>query len=282
MTQFLPGATSVPGESAGASTGGGPKIVHHTTEGGSASGAISAFRSSRSWPTLTAAWSGGKLLVFEHMPLNDMARALEHPAGTLPTNTANCVQIEHVGFTDRSAWERAGSPKGLLVSDWPKARWLAIGALCRQIEKRTGCPAKSAVPAAWWRTPQRLGQEMFVQASGHCGHVHVPSNHHTDGEGFHIETILVGAGPLPADPCAFPGITLQRGSRGSLVKHVQGWINTLAEHFDYNHLDVDGAFGPATEAGVKTYQRRHDLTEDGVVGPVTWVALCKSVKASAS
>jgi Putative peptidoglycan binding domain len=187
---LLPGAVSVPGESAGASTGGGAKIVHHTTEGASAAGAIGAYRASRSWPTLTAEWSGGRLHVSQHMAVTQMARALEHPPGTLPTNTANCVQIEHVGFTSVQAWRAAGSPAGLLVADWPAARWAAIAQLCRHIEARTGCPARSAVPAAWWSSPQRLGQAAFVAAAGHCGHVHVASNHHVDGTGFHIAAVL--------------------------------------------------------------------------------------------
>jgi N-acetylmuramoyl-L-alanine amidase CwlA len=32
----------------------------------------------------------------------------------------------------------------------------------------------------------------------------------------------------------------------------------------------DGAFGPKTTAKVKAYQKKHKLTQDGIVGPVTW------------
>lgn len=84
----------------------------------------------------------------------------------------------------------------------------------------------------------------------------------------------------PADPCEWPGITLQKGSKGALVKHIQGWVNTLQKAgFSYNHLDVDGDFGDATEHAIRVYQDRHDLTVDGVVGPKTWAALCASVRA---
>jgi peptidoglycan hydrolase-like protein with peptidoglycan-binding domain len=39
------------------------------------------------------------------------------------------------------------------------------------------------------------------------------------------------------------------------------------------HIQVDGTFGPETEAAVRSAQARHGLSVDGVVGPETWSAL---------
>lgn len=57
--------------------------------------------------------------------------------------------------------------------------------------------------------------------------------------------------------------TISRGSRGEDVKLLQKWLN----------LYQDGIFGPATESGVKEWQREHGLTVDGIVGPKTWESI---------
>ncbi|MBR6795824.1 MAG: peptidoglycan-binding protein, partial [Clostridia bacterium] len=38
-------------------------------------------------------------------------------------------------------------------------------------------------------------------------------------------------------------------------------------------LEVDGVFGKRTLASVKEFQRLQGLETDGIVGPITWVAL---------
>lgn len=57
---------------------------------------------------------------------------------------------------------------------------------------------------------------------------------------------------------------VQAGSTGAAVEAVQKLVG---------NLNVDGIFGPDTEAAVKAFQAAHDLTEDGIVGPHTWGSL---------
>ena len=61
---------------------------------------------------------------------------------------------------------------------------------------------------------------------------------------------------------------LSYGSKGDEVKTLQEMLNSNGYK-----LDVDGNFGPKTQAAVKDYQNKNKLTVDGVVGKNTWGAL---------
>lgn len=64
-------------------------------------------------------------------------------------------------------------------------------------------------------------------------------------------------------------ILLTKGSRGELVKRVQGALNLIQ----------DGIYGSITMEAVKAFQKANNLKADGVVGDETWNAIFK-VKAS--
>jgi peptidoglycan hydrolase-like protein with peptidoglycan-binding domain len=40
-------------------------------------------------------------------------------------------------------------------------------------------------------------------------------------------------------------------------------------------LDVDGIFGPKTEAAVRDFQKNENLSADGIVGKQTWTTLLR-------
>jgi len=60
---------------------------------------------------------------------------------------------------------------------------------------------------------------------------------------------------------------LQKGSRGPLVKQLQGQLNGLCYLTPVS--EVDGIFGEKTDLAVKKFQKDNGLTVDGKVGPMT-------------
>lgn len=66
-----------------------------------------------------------------------------------------------------------------------------------------------------------------------------------------------------------PPVTLRLNARGELVKTMQAGIGLKG-------ADVDGYFGPNTEKALKEFQAAHNLTADGICGPLCWDALNQS------
>jgi hypothetical protein len=170
MADWHPDANKITGNHAGAHTGGGRKIVWHTTEGDGAEGAIDAYRDKNSWLHFTLEYKNGRERLFQHLPLSVGARALEHPGGTPETNRANAIQVELVG--------RAEDTPG-----WSAGKYAAIAELARWIEHNFNVPSTCGVKFVPVGTERRLSGPDFVDYGGHCGHQHVAhqdKHHHTD------------------------------------------------------------------------------------------------------
>lgn len=63
-------------------------------------------------------------------------------------------------------------------------------------------------------------------------------------------------------------VTVQYGGSGDAVRACQ---SQLKAHGSY--ITVDGAFGPATQAALTSFQQSVGLAGDGVCGPTTWSKL---------
>lgn len=84
------------------------------------------------------------------------------------------------------------------------------------------------------------------------------------------------APPPPSDGKGPEQSLLARGSNGGEVAQLQNLLNQFGAG-----LDVDGDFGPMTEAAVRNFQASHGLDVDGIVGPQTWGALMGGAPAAA-
>jgi hypothetical protein len=149
---------------AGVFIGGGHKLCWHTTEGYNIDAMWRVLRDKNAAPHFVIDPGGGDAEVYQCIALNRAARALEHPPGTPPTNTANCIQVEICDYA-----KNAG--------DWGHVIYRDLGALAALIDHRFNIrrgyrpftvPAKKVTPAG------------FVRATGHLGHSHVPNNSHWD------------------------------------------------------------------------------------------------------
>jgi peptidoglycan hydrolase-like protein with peptidoglycan-binding domain len=65
--------------------------------------------------------------------------------------------------------------------------------------------------------------------------------------------------------------TIQVGSTGADVRWAQYLL--VRRLILSDATQIDGNFGPKTEAAVKEFQQSAGLTVDGIVGPLTWGAL---------
>ncbi len=81
------------------------------------------------------------------------------------------------------------------------------------------------------------------------------------------DTTPVGAGWRP---------TLRKGDKGEYVKEAQTFLKNLG--YDLGRWGVDGDFGSATLEAVKAFQRDNGLTQDGVIGTLTWDKLQNATK----
>jgi hypothetical protein len=175
-----------------------PKGLLHRTEGSSIDGAIGAFRTTGSWPTITADSDARRKV--QHYPLSISARALAHPAGSIETNRANVVQIEWVGFSADSPDEAADHLAWLgaeVVGPASRARGIPIT-----------CDVQFVGSDGYGTgAPQRLDDGAWLAYSGWLGHQHVPHNDHWDPGELNIAPILAAAGALNPAPVEVPDMT---------------------------------------------------------------------------
>lgn len=153
------------------------KGVLHTTEGSSASGAIGAYRNINAWPHFTVDQLGN---VYQHIPLDKAARALENPPGGVETNRGGAIQIEVVGFASKPVW--------------PEAQKKAMRALMRWIESQTGIKPEGVKFGSseqfGLKNPLEFPPNTWITYNGWCGHQHVPENSHWDPGAINIYDLL--------------------------------------------------------------------------------------------
>ncbi len=207
------------------------KIVHHTTEGSSAAGALAAFAEKKSDPHFTV----DATRILQHVDTAEGARALRNAQGGVQTNRDSAVQIELVGF--------AHLPKD------PRAL-TQLARLCRWIEATHGVPkvwpAGVPRPAKNGRDPggHNRDAQTWDGQSGHYGHCHVPENTHWDpGYNDSEMAFIMGAEFDAQGRLASPALAPSRAARKPPVKSRRGKAPASAPRSTMpDHSDVPTGF----------------------------------------
>lgn len=163
----LPGGT-------GPFTGGGRKMVLHTTESPREwiDSAIAQFTRGDGTPHLCIGWRKGLRfpVLAQFLPFDQYAKTLEHPVGTPETNKANAVQIEICGTAAPSRMD-SGAP------NWDDNWYKALANALVLTQHRVGFPISRPRP---FLVPIRYRGPGWVKAKGIVGHCHAANNRHTD------------------------------------------------------------------------------------------------------
>lgn len=252
---------------------GGPfRIVHHTTEGGSASGAFAAFKAHRSDPHFTV----DQHTVFQHIDTSVSARALRNVSGGVQTNRLSAIQIEVVGT--------AAKPK-------PRATLENVARLCRWIERTHGVPsawpAGLPKPAKNGRDPGGHNRSAAIWASkgGHYGHSQVPENSHWD-PGYNPDEAAFVLRFDPDNPAGLVDPKIEE-MRQSFPEDVRIDTEDIAipDHSDVGELEEDEALPPddfgASRLGPKSIYAAPEMAV--LIGGLFFVAtylLVRSIAAS--
>lgn len=90
-----------------------------------------------------------------------------------------------------------------------------------------------------------------------------------------VETVLNA--PIRGNSPSYPGTPLRRGSTGPNVVVIQTALNRVAQNYPAipKIPNIDGIFGPRTEATVRKFQEVFGLAVDGIVGQATWYAIVR-------
>ncbi len=104
-------------------------------------------------------------------------------------------------------------------------------------------------------------------ARGYNGPAYRRNAYHTRLAAAHERHAGNAAGSVPAGDGRSPD-THRRGDEGQAVRDLQRRLDALG-----HPVGCDGRFGAATEAAVKSFQRRSGLAPDGIAGPATLAAI---------
>jgi peptidoglycan hydrolase-like protein with peptidoglycan-binding domain len=200
-------------------------------------------------------------------------------AGETPAQTGSATGTTQAGTTqeETSAWQSTpasgtlAAHQALLSEQTPKVNPVVqlqeklhvradgdfgpqTEAAVRSLQAHDGLHVDGVVGPDTWKAVGVSGQETLEPPASALPHPAAPQTHSATAAPIADATPHTGGETSPAGPAHLSGNPVDR----------------LQERL---HIQVDGEFGPETEAAVRSLQAHHGLNVDGVVGPATWSAL---------
>ena len=154
------------------------------------------------------------------------------------------------------------------TSQWNTAsNWICKGDI-KDMPEDIVCCVFMADGKTMQHTGMHIGGGVIVHCSGE-----VKYGKTTDRGWTHYAVPVGLDGDVPV-PTTKP--TIRRGSTGPYVVECQNDLIQLG--YSVGSTGADGKFGANTEKAVKSFQKEHGLSVDGIVGQMTWAALDEAVK----
>lgn len=234
MNPWYPAATKDELADAGPYVGGPYRGVLHTTEGTSYAGAKGAYVKNKSNPHFTV--EGGK--VYQHVPINRAARAMQNRSGGVETNRQSAVQIEVVGYASKPNWapETIEATRKLMA-------WIESQTGIRPYAPRFLGNGDGTI--AILNAPQRMANQAWLRWDGWCGHQHVPENTHWDPGTCPITALLVREPLTPENPKPI-GAPMANAPFAKILVHPNGGYLEIGEDggvFSWGSAPFFGSLG---------------------------------------
>ncbi|MBO0679433.1 N-acetylmuramoyl-L-alanine amidase [Mycolicibacterium sp. S2-37] len=232
-------------------------MVHHTGSDGATAASIAEGR-----PDLPGPLS--QLHIGRDGTVTVVAAGVAWHAGIgmypwLPTNMGNWHTI---GIECANS---GTSPTAAHRQHWPDAQYVALVRSCAAINRRLG-----------QRADRTIGHKEYAgRAQGKWDPGAIDMDILRSDVQARIGAV-VDPPPAPRPPVPvgqYADVLLFRGAEGAQVAELQRRLKFAYAEYA-GHLEIDGRFGPQTEAAVCEFQRRTPgLAVDGIVGPATAAAL---------
>lgn len=207
------------------------KLLLHTTEGGSYVSARSAYHRNGFSPHVTAGvhqQDSDRVSAWQNVGFNERATTLGEDPGGIVVNRDYVIQIEMIGYADRTVAQRNGHSH-LYIHNWADWYIEGLAKVCNDILDEVGIPRQCTVewveyPASYGKNAsQRLTTAEYDAYEGILGHQHAPENSHGDpgNLGWFVDNYLLEKDmPLSNDDKTWLRSTIREGVRGELERKI--------------------------------------------------------------